>query len=227
MSKNIIIAIDGPAASGKSTLAKQIAEKLGFVYMDTGAMYRAITFVALKKGVINNIDAIIEISKSIDINLKFENGTTRVFVDDNEITDFIRTPEVNDNVSDVSKIPEVRHQMVKIQKKMGENCNIVAEGRDITTVVFPEADIKIFMNADIDVRSERRYKELKENKVNVTLEEVKQNLIQRDIIDSGREVSPLRKSDDAIELDTTKISVEAELEKILSLVEELKKNHHN
>jgi len=222
MSKNIIIAIDGPAASGKSTLAKLIAEKLNFVYMDTGAMYRAITFIAIRNGVINDINSIISIAESIDIKLKFENGITHVFVDGEEITDFIRTPEVNAKVSDVSKIPDVRREMVKIQKRVGKNCNIVAEGRDITTVVFPNADIKIYMNADIDVRAERRFKELSEQNIKITLDEVKNNLKERDLIDSGREVSPLRKADDAFELDTTSISVDSELEKILLLVEQIK-----
>jgi len=219
---NIIIAIDGPAASGKSTLAKLIAEKLDFVYMDTGAMYRAITFIALKNKVIDQIHSIIEISKTIDIKLKFENKITRVFVDELEVTDFIRTPEVNDKVSFVSKIPEVRHQMVKIQKKMGENCSLVAEGRDITTVVFPEANIKIYMNADVEVRAQRRFKELSDQNIEITFDEVKQNLMQRDLIDSGREVSPLKKAADAIEMDTTAISVDTELEKILLLVDKLK-----
>jgi len=223
MSKNIIIAIDGPAASGKSTIAKLIAEKLNFVYMDTGAMYRAITFIAIRSGVINDISSIIEIAESIDIKLKFENGITHVFVNGEEITDFIRTPEVNAKVSDISKIPDVRREMVKIQKRVGKNCSLVAEGRDITTVVFPNADIKIYMNADIDVRAERRFKELSEQNVEITLTEVKNNLTQRDLIDSGREVSPLKKADDAFELDTTSISVDSELEKILSLVEQIKK----
>ena len=223
MSKNIIIAIDGPAASGKSTLAKLIAEKLNFVYMDTGAMYRAITFIAIRNGVINDINSIIAIAESIDIKLKFENGITHVFVDGEEITDFIRTPKINSKVSDISKIPDVRREMVKIQKRVGKNCSLVAEGRDITTVVFPNADIKIYMNADIDVRAERRFKELSEQNVEITLTEVKNNLTQRDLIDSGREVSPLKKADDAFELDTTSISVDSELEKILSLVEQIKK----
>lgn len=224
---NIIIAIDGPAASGKSTIAKLIAEKLGFIYLDTGAMYRAITFLSLRKGVINDVNSIIDIARNIDIKLKFENNVTHVFVDGEEITDFIRTPEVNAKVSDVSKIPDVRREMVKIQKRMGQNVSLVAEGRDITTVVFPNADIKIFMNADIDVRTERRFKELLEQNASITKEEVKQNLIDRDLIDSGREISPLKKSEDAYELDTTAISVENELEKILSLVEQIKnKSHH-
>ncbi|PJA97581.1 MAG: cytidylate kinase [Ignavibacteriales bacterium CG_4_9_14_3_um_filter_34_10] len=223
MSKNIIIAIDGPAASGKSTLAKLIAEKLNFVYMDTGAMYRAITFIAIRNGVINDINSIIAIAESIDIKLKFENGITHVFVDGEEITDFIRTPKINSKVSDISKIPDVRREMVKIQKRVGKNCSLVAEGRDITTVVFPNADIKIYMNADIDVRAERRFKELSEQNIKITLDEVKNNLKERDLIDSGREDSPLKKADDAFELDTTSISVDSELKKILSFVEQIKK----
>jgi len=191
--------------------------------MDTGAMYRAITFIAIRSGVINDISSIIEIAESIDIKLKFENGITHVFVNGEEITDFIRTPEVNAKVSDISKIPDVRREMVKIQKRVGKNCSLVAEGRDITTVVFPNADIKIYMNADIDVRAERRFKELSEQNIKITLDEVKNNLKERDLIDSGREDSPLKKADDAFELDTTSISVDSELKKILSFVEQIKK----
>lgn len=221
MSKNIIIAIDGPAGSGKSTAAKNIAQKLGFTYLDTGAMYRAITFIALRKGIVDDIAAVIDVARKISLKLKFENGTTRVFVDGEEITEQIRSAEVNGKVSEVSVIPEVRTELVKIQKKLGEEGNIVAEGRDVTTVVFPNADLKIYLTASIEARAKRRFKEFQEKKADITLEEVKANLEKRDKIDSGREVSPLRKADDAIEFDNTSLTPEDDLEYLLKRIKEI------
>jgi cytidylate kinase len=225
MSK-IIVAIDGPAASGKSTAAKELAQRLGYVYLDTGAMYRAITFIALKDRIADDIDKIIEVTRGLDIHLKFEEGITHVFVNDEEVTDFIRSPEVSNKVSEISRIPEVRTELVRIQRGMAEKGNIVAEGRDITTVVFPQADVKIFMTATAEIRTERRFKEFIEKGMKVTLEEVKENLESRDRIDSGRKVSPLRKAEDAIELDTTHLTVEEELTKIISLIKGIETNSH-
>jgi cytidylate kinase len=225
MSK-IIVAIDGPAASGKSTAAKKLAEQLNFVYLDTGAMYRAITYMALKNGIVEDESAIIEMTKNLDMSLKFENGVTRVFVNGDEVTEFIRTKEVNARVSDVSRIKEVRSELVKIQKRLSEKGSLVAEGRDITTVVFPEADVKIFMTASLDVRTDRRHKEFLEKGMNLTYEEVKENLIKRDKTDSGRKVSPLKKADDAYELDTTELSVGQEIEIMLDLINKLE-SHRN
>lgn len=226
MSKNIIVAIDGPAGSGKSTAAKNLAKKLGFTYLDTGAMYRAITFCALRNGIVDNTPAIIDMTKNLLLKLKFENGLTRVFVNNEEVTENIRTPEVNSRVSEVSVIPEVRTEMVKIQKSLGEQGNIVAEGRDVTTVVFPDADVKIYLTASIDTRTERRLKEFQQKKSDITFEEVKANLEKRDKIDSGREVSPLRKAEDAIEFDNTGLTPEQDLEFLLKKVNEVidKKN---
>lgn len=221
MSKKIIIAIDGPAGSGKSTAAKNIAQKLGFTYLDTGAMYRAITYMALQKGIAENINAVIELARNITLNLKFENGVTRVFVDGTEITNEIRNPEVNAKVSDISKIPEVRAEMVKIQKRIGAEGNVIAEGRDVTTVVFPNADFKIFMIASIDERAKRRHKEFQEKNVNITLEEVKANLQMRDDIDSNRSVSPLKKADDAYEFDNSDVPIDKELDILLKKIEEI------
>ncbi|MBN1300036.1 MAG: (d)CMP kinase [Melioribacteraceae bacterium] len=228
MSK-IIVAIDGPAASGKSTAAKELANRLGYVYMDTGAMYRAITYLAQKNGIADVTDKVIEMTRGLDIVLNFENGLTRVFVGNEEVTEFIRTPEVSAKVSEISRIPEVRTELVKTQRRMADRKSIVAEGRDITTVVFPNADVKIFMTADLDVRSDRRYKEFIEKGMNVTLPDVKENLSKRDEIDSHRQVSPLKKAEDAIELDTTDLTVEEELQKITALIKkvELNKSHHN
>lgn len=212
MSKKIIIAIDGPAGSGKSTAAKNLAKKLGFTYLDTGAMYRAITFLALRNGVSDNRDKVIEIAKNSNLTLKTDNGITRVFSNNEELTDFIRTPEVNAKVSEISVIPEVRAEMVKIQKRIGEEGNVVAEGRDVTTVVYPNADIKIFLTASIDERAKRRFKEFQAQNQSITLDEVKANLEKRDKIDSSRAVSPLRKADDAFEFDNTGLTPEEDLE---------------
>lgn len=218
MSKTLVIAIDGPAGSGKSTIAKFLATQLNSVYVDTGAMYRTITYLALRNGIVDDTAAVIELSKNVSIDLKFENGLTRVFADGEELTEFIRTPEVNAKVSDVSRIGEVREQLVKIQKEMGARQTIVAEGRDTTTVVFPEADLKVFLTADLEERAKRRLKEFEEKGIEITLDKVKENLANRDKIDSSRKISPLRKADDAVELDTTSISIEQELEMLMNKV---------
>ncbi|MCF8242510.1 MAG: (d)CMP kinase [Melioribacteraceae bacterium] len=220
MSKNIIIAIDGPAASGKSTAAKNLAETLNLIYVDTGAMYRAITYKAIEAGIAEDEKKVIELTKRMKIELRFENGITRVFVDGDDITENIRTSEVNSKVSDISKISEVRSEMVKIQKRMSEDGNLIAEGRDVTTVVFPDADVKIYLTASLDVRAERRYKENLEKGFNSTLDEVKENLEKRDYTDSHREVSPLKKADDAIEFDTTNLNIKEELKKLTEIVRE-------
>ncbi|VAX14959.1 Cytidylate kinase [hydrothermal vent metagenome] len=219
MSK-IIIAIDGPAGSGKSTLAKMVAERLGFTYLDTGAMYRAITYLAIRNGIVDDEEAVSKFILGLDVTLKFENGVTRVFVNGEELTDYIRTPEVNSKVSEISAMPAVRKELVRMQQQMGKVGNIVAEGRDTTTVVFPDADVKIYLVASVDVRAERRHKEYMEKGIDIDIEEVKENLRKRDAIDSGREVSPLIKAENAIEVDTSSLSVDEEFE---ILIENIKK----
>ncbi len=211
MSK-IIIAIDGPAGSGKSTIAKMVAERLNFTYLDTGAMYRAITYLALQKGICENEEAVNELVNGLEVTLKYENGETRVFAGDFEVTEFIRSPEVNSTVSEIAAMPNVRKELVRMQQYMGRIGNIVAEGRDTTTVVFPEADLKIYLHASVEVRSERRHKEYLENGVEISIEEVKDNIRKRDKIDSSRKESPLKKATNAIEVDSSHLSVEEEFE---------------
>ncbi len=223
MQKNFKIAIDGPAGSGKSTTAKLVAQKLGFTYLDTGAMYRAITYLSLKNNVINETGKIIELAKNSTLNLKFVNGKTEVLINSEDVTEHIRTFEVNSNVSDVSKIPEVRKILVEKQQIIGNNSNIVAEGRDTGTVVFPDADVKIFLVAAINERGRRRLKEFQEKGENLSLEEIIQNLSNRDKIDSTREVSPLKKADDAYIVDTSNVTIDEQVEEILKIVNEVAK----
>ncbi|MCL5031362.1 MAG: (d)CMP kinase [Bacteroidetes bacterium] len=222
MLKRLVVAIDGPAGSGKSTSAKLVAQKLGFLYIDTGAMYRAITFLAIKNNVLQNNDAIIELAKNSGLDLEFTNGETHVSANGLDITDKIRTQEVNVNVSDISKIEGVRKALVDRQRELAKkNIGVVMEGRDIGTVVFPNADVKIFLTASIDQRAIRRTKEYEEKGVHISLEEIKANIQQRDTIDSTRDVSPLVKAPDAIVIDTSNISIKEQVDVILNLVQQV------
>lgn len=221
MHKFIIIAIDGPAASGKSTLAKYLADKLDFLYVDTGAMYRAITYFAIENNIIDDEEAVIEAARNIDLSLNYRNGITNVFINGNDVTSEIRTPRVNAKVSDISRIKKVRVELVKLQRKFGDNNNLIVEGRDTTTVVFPNADLKIFLTADVSERARRRHLEFKEKGIQLELKEVEKSISNRDRIDSSRKVSPLKKADDAIEVDTTNLTIEQEIDRIIKRVQEL------
>ena len=219
MSKGLIIAIDGPAGSGKSTSAKLIAKKLGYLYIDTGAMYRAITFLASENGAIKDEAKIIELARNSKIELKYNNGEIVVMLNDRDISEEIRSSQVNASVSDVSKISAVRKLLVEKQREMGEKGHgIVMEGRDIGTVVFPEADVKIFLTASLDIRANRRVKEYAEKGSEVVIEEIKNNLSSRDKIDSSRNDSPLTKALDAIAIDTTSITIDEQVNLILEQV---------
>lgn len=223
MSKKIIITIDGWSSCGKSTLAKQMAKKLGYVYIDSGAMYRAITLYFLR----NHIDwsdtaevkdALKQVHLHFDYNEKSEQS--EMVLNDENVEYVIRDLVIAEKVSEVSSIAEVRKFAVKQQQRMGQKKGIVMDGRDIGTTVFPTAELKIFMTADIAVRVERRFKEMFEKNPNITIEEVKNNLEMRDYIDSNREVSPLRKAEDAILLDNTNVTMEEQLAFGLKLVKE-------
>lgn len=222
MSKNLIIAIDGPAGSGKSTSAKLIAQKLGYLYIDTGAMYRAVTLLVLKNEIpLSNIDKITELAENIDIKLEYVNGKTSVFVSGENITEEIRSQNVNSNVSEISIIESVRTALVAKQREMKNmNNGIVMEGRDIGTVVFPNADIKIFLTASIEQRTKRRVKEFEDKGIEVSLNEIKENILHRDVIDSTRSVSPLKKAQDAVEIDTSKVTIEEQVNLILDVVKQ-------
>lgn len=216
MPQKLIVAIDGPAGSGKSTSAKIVAQKLGYLYIDTGAMYRAVTFLAIKKNLASQ-DEVIEMTKDSDIKLEFVNGVTKVYVNNEDITEEIRSPIVNSRVSEISKIEEVRKILVEKQRKMAEDNNgVVMEGRDIGTVVFPGAEVKIFMTASLDERAKRRLKEYYEKGISISLEEVKKNIESRDEIDSGRDVSPLTIAEGAVEVNTSEVSIEEQVNIIMS-----------
>lgn len=217
MLKSFIIAIDGLAGSGKSTSAKIIAKELGFIYLDTGAMYRAITYLALKNNIIDNEEAIVKLAENSKIKLNFTEGKTIVVINDEDVTEAIRSFDVNSNVSEVSKISGVRKALVKIQQEIGKNTCLVTEGRDTTTVVFPNADVKIYLTASIEKRAERRQIDFIKQGENFSIGEVKENLSKRDYIDSNRDDSPLTKADDAYEVDTSDITIDEQVTSILNI----------
>ena len=215
--KRIIIAIDGHSSCGKSTFAKAIAARLGYIFIDTGAMYRAVTLYALENGAITMgivDEACIEsMLQYIDIDFRFNpaRGASDIYVNGNLVEGKIRTIEVSNLVSAVSSIGAVRQKLVAMQQEMGHKRGVVMDGRDIGTVVFPEAELKIYMTADPMVRAERRFKELTAKGDNVTIEEVYNNVISRDKADMSRAISPLRKADDAIVLDNSTMTVEEQM----------------
>jgi CMP/dCMP kinase len=220
---NIIITIDGWSSCGKSTLARQLAKKLGYVYIDSGAMYRAITLYFLRNHVDwTSVKEVEEALNSIDIDFHYNEATEKseIYLNGENVEYVIRDLVVAEKVSDVAAIREVREFAVAQQRKMGKKKGIVMDGRDIGTTVFPRAELKIFMTADNAVRVERRFKELFEKNPNITIEEVKNNLEMRDYIDSNREVSPLRQAKDAIVLDNTHITEEQQLKQALKWAKE-------
>ena len=217
----MIIAIDGPAGSGKSTIAKLVAKDMGLVYLDTGAMYRIVTLKALNAGILGNdgLNELEKIKKLLD-NLNIDIKENGFYLDNVDVSEEIRKPIVSENVSDVAAIREVREKMVDLQRKFSESKNVVLDGRDIGTVVFPNADLKIFLIADAKERAKRRYKELVEKGENVEIEEIYENILKRDKIDSTRKESPLKKAEDAIEVDTTSKNIEEVKNEILRMINE-------
>jgi len=222
MSKNIVIAIDGYSSCGKSTIAKALAKKLHFIYIDTGAMYRAVTLYFLRNQIdLNDTHAIESALDNIHINFEYRYEKTFVFLNEEDISEEIRQMPVSEKVSQVSAIKAVRTEMVRQQQRMGKSKNIIMDGRDIGTVVFPDATLKFFMTADPQIRAERRYKELINKGEKVSLEEIYANLALRDHQDTTREESPLMQAADAIVLDNSTIDQEMQLEFALSYIRPL------
>lgn len=213
--KNYIIAVDGPAGSGKSTISKIVASRLNFTYLDTGAMYRMITYYVIK----NKID--IENKKSVENmleNIKLDIVKDNFFVNEKDVSKEIRGVEVTQMVSQVASIKEVRTKLVDLQREISKGKKVVLDGRDIGTVVFPNANLKIFLNASSDERANRRLKEFLEKGIEQSYEEVLEDIIKRDKMDSEREESPLKKAEDAVEIDTSSLSKEEVSEKIIDLI---------
>lgn len=220
MKKNLVIAIDGYSSCGKSTLAKALAKKLGFIYVDSGAMYRAVTLYFLRNNIdVSNDTQVKDALQHIELNFHSRDYESHITLNGEEVSDEIRLMPVSENVSEVSAHKIVRHEMVKQQQRMGESKNIVMDGRDIGTTVFPHAPVKFFMTADPKIRAERRFKELESKGNNATtLEEVFENLAHRDYADTTRKESPLVRADDAIILDNTDLTQQEQLDFALEKV---------
>lgn len=213
---HVTIAMDGPAGSGKSTVARLVAEKLGLLYLDSGAMYRAVTVLAIQNEVKNNIHKLIELVKTCEIKFK-DNGKT-ILLNSEDVSVQIRTPEVNKLVADIAKVPEIRDEIVKHQRKIGKEGSIIAEGRDLTTIVFPDADFKFYLDASVAERAKRRFAELQAQNVETTLESVEAEICARDEKDTSREHSPLRAAKDAIRIDTTGKTIDEVVDLIVEVV---------
>lgn len=226
----ITIAIDGFSSTGKSTVAKQLAKALGYVYVDSGAMYRAVALYAMQNGMISkdffDVKKLIAHLDNLTLSFKYNSalGFAEIYLNGKNVEQDIRTLEVSQWVSQVAEISEVRRMLVLQQQKMGEEKGVVMDGRDIGTVVFPNAELKFFMTASAETRAKRRYKELLERNENVSYEAVLQNVESRDLIDSTREDSPLMKAKDAIEINNSNLSLEAQFEKLYTLAQDVINN---
>ncbi len=218
LGERVTIAMDGPAGSGKSTVARKVAEKLGLLYLDSGAMYRAVTVLAIQHKTQTNMVKLIELVKECEI--AFDDNGKKIFLNSADVSDQIRTPEVNRLVADIAKVPEIRTEIVRHQQKIGADGGIIAEGRDLTTVVFPHADFKIYLDASMQERAKRRFAELQSQNVDTTLEAVENEIKTRDEKDTSREHSPLRPAEDATRVDTTGKTIDEVVDFIVKIVAE-------
>ncbi len=225
MSQRLTIAIDGPAGAGKSTTARKVAEHLGYVYIDTGAMYRAVTLAALQRDTTFEDVALGELAESLDIRLEPTTDGQRVLVNGEDVTRAIREAAVTSNVSQVSVFPRVRRALVQRQRMLGLHGGVVMDGRDIGSVVFPHAEIKVFLVADVDERVRRRVIDADQRGEHLDVETVRRHIIERDKLDSEREVSPLIKPEGAVEIDTTHCTIDDQVQRILELVDGYQKTY--
>ncbi len=221
MSEFVAIAIDGPSGAGKSTIAKRLAATLGYVYVDTGAMYRTVGLATLRKGIQSeDTAAVIAALSDINVSIAYVDGTQRVLLNGEDVSDQIRTPEVSMAASTTSAIPKVRKFLFETQQKLARENNVIMDGRDIGTVVLPDAKVKIFLSASVEDRARRRFDELKEKGMDVLFEDVLEDMKQRDYNDSHRDVAPLKPADDAVSVDTTGNTLEESVALLESIVKE-------
>lgn len=212
----ISIAIDGPSGSGKSTISKEVAQKLGFLHIDTGALYRAIAYYVLENKI--PVDKVPEVLNKINIDLKFQDGKQLVFLNGKNVSGKIRTPEISALTSQISKIKEVREFLLKTQRNLSKENNVIMDGRDIGTTVLPDAKVKIFLTASSETRAKRRHLQLLQSGVNCEYSEILKNVIERDNQDMNRKISPLKKADDAILLDTSNLTFSESIDKIVEII---------
>ncbi len=219
MKERLTIAMDGPAGSGKSTIAQRLAETLDYLYLNSGSMYRAMTLLALREGRDPaDVSALIQLAKNCRID--FSNNGKTTLLNGEDVSDALRTPEIDRAIPDIAKIPDIRREMVRQQRRIGENGGIIVEGRDVTTVVFPEADLKFYISASVEERAKRRFTEQQAKDIETTLERVEQEIRERDQMDESREHSPLQTAEDAIVVDTTSMTINQVVEFVLNRVEE-------
>ena len=216
---SFIVGIDGPAGSGKGTVTKQVANRLGLINIDTGSTYRCVALETINQGVgLEEKDKIIEIAKTIKVDIQALPEGDKIFLNGKEVTKEIRSKEVTEIVSQISSIKEVRFEMVNLQRRLAEGKDVIMEGRDICTYVFPNADVKIYLDASIEERAKRRYKEMQEKNINMSYEEVEENIRKRDENDKAKEIGALKKAEDSIVVDTTSLTREQVVEKIIEII---------
>ena len=216
----INVAIDGPAGAGKSTIAKAVSKELGYIYVDTGALYRTIALAAIRAGVIDNDEGVVDLLDGISVELKHIDGVQVVTLDGEDVSALIRTPEISMGASRVSAIPKVREFLLDLQRDIAAKNNVIMDGRDIATVVLPNADVKIFLTASAECRARRRYKELIEKGEDVTYQDVLDDVNERDYNDSHRDIAPLKPSESSIIADTSDLELEQSIRKIVDIIKE-------